>query len=233
MIIMSFKRVFIMTAVLILCISGIRTQAAETKASAQASQIGTTVQKPQTEAAAQVSATGTKKTVKTNKGTYTSQELCSMAKYYYKKTSKDGYYPPIAECTEEADGTYTIGLRERVDDGNGDYHFATYAWYNVNADGKGQDTMAGSSVDFTRYCKVYTPEELCKLAQDYYYRMYDFYPPNASYTANTDGTYTICLFEIIKEDGNIEHSATFGWYTVDVCGMGQDDIMSQAVDINP
>ena len=156
-----------------------------------------------------------------------------MAKYYYKKTSKDGYYPPIAECTEEADGTYTIGLRERVDDGNGDYHFATYAWYNVNADGKGQDTMTGSSVDFTRYCKVYTPEELCKLAQDYYYRMYDFYPPDASYTSNTDGTYTICLFEIVKEDGNIEHSATCGWYTVDVCGMGQDDIMAQTVDINP
>ena len=62
MIIMSLKRVFIMTAVLIFCISGIGTQAAETKASRQASQIGITVQKPQAEAAVQVSVTGTKKT---------------------------------------------------------------------------------------------------------------------------------------------------------------------------
>ena len=156
-----------------------------------------------------------------------------MARYYYKKTSKDGYYPPEADCKEEEDGTYTINLRERVNDGNGDFHYATYAWYNVKSDGKGEDTVLGSSVDLTKYSKVYTPDQLCRLAQDYYYRMYDFYPPNATYTANTDGTYTVCLYEVIKDDGSVEHSSTCGWYTVDVCGMGQDDILLQAVDINP
>ena len=174
-----------------------------------------------------------KKSGKSQLNAYTPQQLCCMARYYYKKTSKDGYYPPEADCKEEEDGTYTINLRERVNDGNGDFHYATYAWYNVKSDGKGEDTVLGSSVDLTKYSKVYTPDQLCRLAQDYYYRMYDFYPPNATYTANTDGTYTVCLYEVIKDDGSVEHSSTCGWYTVDVCGMGQDDILLQAVDINP
>lgn len=222
---MSFKRLFIIASVLILCCSGIRAQAAETASGAQAAQ---------DENDAQAAETGAdRKSGKAQLTVYTPEQLCCMARYYYKKTSKDGYYPPEADCKEEQDGTYTIHLRERVKDGNGDFHYASYAWYNVKSDGKGEDTVLGSSVDLTKYSKVYTPDQLCRLAQDYYYRMYDFYPPNATYTANTDGTYTVCLYEVIKDDGSVEHSSTCGWYTVDVCGMGQDDILLQAVDINP
>ena len=223
---MSFKRLFIIASVLILCCSGISTQAAETTSGAQAAQAGNDAQ-------ASENGADQKKSGKSQLNAYTPQQLCCMARYYYKKTSKDGYYPPEADCKEEEDGTYTINLRERVNDGNGDFHYATYAWYNVKSDGKGEDTVLGSSVDLTKYSKVYTPDQLCRLAQDYYYRMYDFYPPNATYTANTDGTYTVCLYEVIKDDGSVEHCSTCGWYTVDVCGMGQDDILLQAVDINP
>lgn len=40
-----------------------------------------------------------------------------------------------------------------------------------------------------------TPEQLCVLAQEYYKRNYDFYPPEAAFTDNGDGTYTIRLYE--------------------------------------
>ena len=223
---MNFKRLFIIASVLILCCSGVSTQAAETETGAQASQAENDDQASETNAKQ-------KKSGKTQLTVYTPQQLCCMAKYYYKKTGKDGFYPPEADCKEEQDGTYTIDLRELVEDGNGDSHYATYARYNVENNGKGEDTILGSSVNLTKYSKVYTPEQLCRLAQDYYYREYDFYPPNATYTANTDGTYTICLFEVIKEAGSVEHSSTCGWYTVDICGMGQDDIMLETVDINP
>ena len=226
---MSTKRLFILAAVLIICCSGFSAQAAESKSGAQAAQAAGS----NTDAQASETGAKQKRSGKTQLTVYTPQQLCSMAKYYYKKTSKDGYYPPEADCREEQDGTYTIDLRERVEDGNGDFHYATYAFYNVGNNGKGEDTTLGSSVDLTKYSKVYTPEQLCRLAQDYYYRKYDFYPPNATYTSNTDGTYTICLFEVVKDDGSCEHSSTCGWYTVDVCGVGQDDIMQQAVDINP
>ena len=33
-----------------------------------------------------------------------------------------------------------------------------------------------------------TPEQLCVLAQEYYKRNYDFYPPEAAFTDNGDGT---------------------------------------------
>lgn len=223
---MSIKRLFIIAAVLIICCSGLGAQAAETKTGAQAQQV---------ENDAQASETGAKqkKSGKAQLTVYTPQQLCNMAKYYYKKTGKDDNYPPEADCREEQDGTYTIDLHERVEDGNGDFHYATCARYNVENNGMGEDTILGSSVDLTKYSKVYTPEQLCRLAQDYYYRKYDFYPPNATYTANTDGTYTICLFEVVKDDGSCEHSSTCGWYTVDVCGVGQDDITRQPVDINP
>ena len=103
----------------------------------------------------------------------------------------------------------------------------------MKSDGTGKDEKTEKAINLTRYCKIYTPEELCKLAQDYYYRTYDFYPPNADYTANKNGTYTICLYEVISDDEGTEHNATCGWLTVNVCGVGQDDLMLTAVDINP
>ena len=163
---------------------------------------------------------------------YTPYELGCMAQYYYKRTDPNGFYPPEADCQVQKDGTYVITLYEsKVDKANNPYYM-TYAQYSINVNGKGQDRQSGKEMDLTLYSKVYTPEELCKLAQNYFYIVNDFYPPDASYTANEDGTYTICLFESIDDEEGTSHNATCGWYTVNVCGMGTDDLMMQSIDIN-
>lgn len=156
-----------------------------------------------------------------------------MAQYYYKRTSKTGYYPPETACKKLKDGSYRIVLRELISKENEEKKYKTYARYTMKDDGSGKNEKNGKAIDLTKYSKVYTPEELCKLAQDYYYRTYDFYPPKADYTANKNGTYTICLYEEINDDEGTAHNATCGWLTVNVCGVGQDDLMLTAVDINP
>ena len=163
---------------------------------------------------------------------YTPAELSCMSQYYYKRTSESGFYPPKVSCQDLGNGLYEIILFEEVKEADGTVHSTTYAQYSIGTDAKGTDTIFGKEIDLTLYSKVYTPEELCKLAQNHYYKANDFYPPNVSYTANKDGTYTICMFEMIEDDGGTPHSATCGWYTVNVCGVGTDDMMMQTIDLN-
>ena len=163
---------------------------------------------------------------------YTPGELSCMSQYYYKRTSESGFYPPKVSCRDMGNGLYEIILFEEVKEADGTVHSTTYAQYSIGTDAKGTDTVFGKEIDLTLYSKVYTPEELCKLAQNHYYKTNDFYPPNVSYTVNKDGTYTICMFEMIEDDGGTPHSATCGWYTVNVCGIGTDDMMMQAIDLN-
>ena len=163
---------------------------------------------------------------------YTPGELSCMSQYYYKRTSESGFYPPKVSCRDMGTGLYEIILFEEVKEADGTDHSTTYAQYSIGTDAKGTDTIFGKAIDLTLYSKVYTPDELCKLAQNHYYKTNDFYPPNVSYTVNKDGTYTICMFEMIEDDGGTPHSATCGWYTVNVCGIGTDDMMMQAIDLN-
>ena len=168
-----------------------------------------------------------------DKKAYTSNELGCMAQYYYKRTSKEGLCPAEVVCEEQKDGTYLITLGDTVRKADGETGFSTRAQYSIGADARGKDLLSEKEIDLTVYSKVYTPEELCKLAQNYYYTSNDFYPPNAEYKANQDGTYTIRLFEVIADEGGTEHSATCCWYTVNVCGLGRDDILMEDIDINP
>lgn len=163
---------------------------------------------------------------------YTPGELSCMSQYYYKRTSESGFYPPKVSCRDMGNGLYEIILFEEVKEADGTDHSTTYAQYSIGPDAKGTDTIFGKAIDLTLYSKVYTPDELCKLAQNHYYKTNDFYPPNVSYTVNKDGTYTICMFEMIEDDGGTPHSATCGWYTVNVCGVGTDDLMMQTIDLN-
>ena len=163
---------------------------------------------------------------------YTPGELSCMSQYHYQRTSESGFYPPKVSCRDMGNGLYEIILFEEVKEADGTDHSTTYAQYSIGTDAKGTDTIFGKAIDLTLYSKVYTPEELCKLAQNHYYKTNDFYPPNVSYTVNKDGTYTICMFEMIEDDGGTPHSATCGWYTVNVCGVGTDDLMMQAIDLN-
>ena len=74
----------------------------------------------------------------------------------------------------------------------------------------------------------YTEEELGRWAQIYYFTREGFYPPEAEVLAQKDGTYSIQLFETVKQ-GRVSHTATSAWYTVDACGNGTDEIYEREV----
>lgn len=80
--------------------------------------------------------------------------------------------------------------------------------------------------------KEYSPEELCALAQNYYQRHNSFFPPEADWVKNDNGTYTIHLYEIVDDGDGMAHTATSAWYTVDTSGIGTDDIMGGTVNLN-
>lgn len=76
----------------------------------------------------------------------------------------------------------------------------------------------------------YSAEELARWAQIYYFRHNGFFPPKADSEKNPDGSYTIHLYETVKQDG-VSHTATSAWYTVDAYGAGTDDITGRTVEI--
>jgi len=78
---------------------------------------------------------------------YTAAELGKLAQKYYKK--KNDFYPPQADVTKNSDGTFTIHLYEKVDNGDGTYHTATSAWYRVNEYGAGKNEITNEKVDIT------------------------------------------------------------------------------------
>lgn len=72
----------------------------------------------------------------------------------------------------------------------------------------------------TIYMKLYTDEELVKLASDFYYRKNHAKPPIVEIDSETEGIVTIHLYEINEEEG---HTATWGWYYIDrATGKGKD-----------
>ena len=79
--------------------------------------------------------------------TYTPEELCTMAQDYYERHKS--FRPPVADYTENEDGTYTIHLYEEVDNGDGSTHTATSAWYTVDKNGDGTDDIWGDAVHLT------------------------------------------------------------------------------------
>lgn len=75
---------------------------------------------------------------------FTPEQLCTMAQDYYERHKS--FRPPVADYTDNGDGTYTIHLYEIVDDGENASHTATYAWYTVDKAGNGTDTIMGDEV---------------------------------------------------------------------------------------
>ena len=76
----------------------------------------------------------------------------------------------------------------------------------------------------------YTEKELGQWAQIYYFEHNGFFPPKAEVLKNGDGTYTVHLYEVVKQDG-VSHTATSAWYTVDAYGSGTDDITGRPVEL--
>lgn len=80
----------------------------------------------------------------------------------------------------------------------------------------------------------YESGELIAMARAYYEAQSGFFAPEAECTKNEDGTYTIHLYEIVKnEEGDSWHTATSCWYTVDASGRGRDDITEAEIVLPP
>lgn len=76
----------------------------------------------------------------------------------------------------------------------------------------------------------FTEKELGQWSQIYYFRNNGFFPPKADVVKNSDGSYSVHLYEIVKQDG-VSHTATSAWYTVDAYGSGTDDITGRSVEL--
>ena len=74
----------------------------------------------------------------------------------------------------------------------------------------------------------FTPKELCRWAQIHYFTKTGFFPPEADFEKNDDGSYTIHLYEVVNTDGFV-HTATSAWYSVDENGVGVDDIYGDEI----
>ena len=73
--------------------------------------------------------------------------------------------------------------------------------------------------------------EIGRMAQLYYYRHHNFYPPEADVEQNGDGTFSVHLYEIVNNGDGTYHTATSAWYTVDASGIGADDLFGEPVDL--
>ena len=79
---------------------------------------------------------------------FNTDELARAAADFYERHS--GFRPPEAEVLSNPDGTWTVHLFETVDDGGGQTHTATSAWYTVDEYGLGTDDILGTPVDFSK-----------------------------------------------------------------------------------
>ena len=95
----------------------------------------------------------------------TNEEFCQAARNYYVSHTWDEYVPPYANCVDNGDVTYTIQLYDYVDEGNGLSHMTTAAWYRVDRNGKGHNTVtseyvqldlsSSESMKTSDYCRGY------------------------------------------------------------------------------
>ena len=76
----------------------------------------------------------------------------------------------------------------------------------------------------------YSEEELGTWAQIYYFSQHGFYPLESDVVKNSNGSFTIHLYEVMDLDG-LKHTATSAWYTVDEYGVGTDDIAETTIRI--
>ncbi len=94
------------------------------------------------------------------------------------------------------------------------------------------DWMSDTSVTVEKQdiLAPYQSVELAAIARAYYLKENNYLAPEVECLKNDDGTTTIHLYEIVKDDEESSHTATSAWYTVDEYGKGEDDIMGNAVE---
>ena len=64
----------------------------------------------------------------------------------------------------------------------------------------------------------YQSVELAAMARAYYLKENNYLAPEVECLKNDDGTTTLHLYEIVKDDDESSHTATSAWYTVDEYG---------------
>ena len=78
--------------------------------------------------------------------------------------------------------------------------------------------------------KPYQVSELIALSRWYYNQRNGYLPPEVEWQENEDGTFLIKLYELVKDDEGIGHTATSAIYTVDAYGKGKEEIMLEDVE---
>lgn len=78
--------------------------------------------------------------------------------------------------------------------------------------------------------KPYQISELIALSRCYYEQKNGYLPPEVEWQENEDGTFMIKLYEFVKDDEGIGHTATSAIYTVDVYGKGKEELMLEDVE---
>ena len=118
---MKSKRLFIMVAVFLIAVFGVSAavgmpvRAAGTEDFVESDAVaavteGTVEPDAGTEDALELLRAGAAKAERADGRIYTDSELCSMAKYFYMRTSESGVYPTIVEIEEQQDGNRLISL---------------------------------------------------------------------------------------------------------------------------
>ena len=76
----------------------------------------------------------------------------------------------------------------------------------------------------------YQPEELSMWAQFYYFRNTGVFPTATEIVENSDGTFTLHLYEDEGSDGLV-HTSISEWYTVDAYGEGKNDLTEEPISL--
>ena len=76
----------------------------------------------------------------------------------------------------------------------------------------------------------YQPEELSLWARFYYFRNTGVFPTATEIVENSDGTFTLHLYENEDSDGLV-HTSISEWYTVDSYGEGKNDITEEQISL--
>ena len=129
------------------------------------------------------------------------------------------FYPEKVVMTVERDTDLLAG---------GDSDNIQTGTYTMCASDWTPDTLA--TAETQDILAPYQSVELAAMARAYYLKENNFLAPEAECIKNDDGTTTIHLYEIVKDDDGSSHTSTSAWYTVDGYGKGTDDVMGNTVE---
>ena len=143
-----------------------------------------------------------------------------------------GIYQKFEVCFTKNDNDYCFisNTPDLNTKGAGDYIFPDSASRNLKeADlaGLDKEISKSSGSGSQKSASGYTNVELCKMAQDYYERHYNYRLPIAEVDSTEGDNVTIHLYVDMGD-----HTATSAWYVIDrKTGRGYDDLFGDKIDL--